>query len=208
MSSVPFVDPNEYIRPASLPVNDDALTDILQAWLVGLSGLPGCMVRPWWQVEPPQQPDIEENWIAIGIGDSDRDFDTYSAHVAGNNVPDPRVPGYNVTYRNQTLTIHVRSYGKDAQGNADAIWNNAQISQNRALLLQQGFALVRVEKPTVGTDIVKERWVPVWDFDMRLRRAVSLQYPIDDFASAGVTVTLDTDPPLVETIAVPQDVQS
>lgn len=68
-----------YLLPAKqfpLPGNL-SFRQFLQQIFVGLSGLPGDLVRPRWQPSPPKQPDIFINWLAIGITEVKPDANAY-----------------------------------------------------------------------------------------------------------------------------------
>lgn len=58
-----------YLFPAQPPPLPANLTfkQFLQTVFVGLSNLSGDLVRPSWQPNPPKQPDLYTNWMAIGI---------------------------------------------------------------------------------------------------------------------------------------------
>src|SRR5574340_383319 len=63
-----------YLSPdaSALPLEGDALDALLQGMVVGITGLPGAMVRPRWQSVVPKQPEPTVDWCAIGITTSDR----------------------------------------------------------------------------------------------------------------------------------------
>ena len=59
-----------YLQPApQFPQLPGELTfnQFLQQVFQGVSGLPGELVRPKWQVNPPKQPDLYTNWLAIAL---------------------------------------------------------------------------------------------------------------------------------------------
>lgn len=68
-----------YLLPAKqfpLPGNL-SFRQFLQQIFVGVSGLPGNLVFPRWQIAPPKQPDISTNWLAIGITEVKPDANAY-----------------------------------------------------------------------------------------------------------------------------------
>lgn len=185
-----------------LPLNDDALADFLQGWFAGLTGLDGTLVRPRWQLDPPQQPSRNITWMALGIKRRRRDFDIYKMHVGGNDQLDPPVAGYDITYRNEILEILCSVYGPYSDAIADLVWNGVAMSQNREALFGAGMGLIKVEDPYQVPELIKEKWLRRIDFEVHLRRAVSLQYPVLDIASATVEIISDT-PSFTDTITVP-----
>lgn len=198
--STTFILPSATLQQA----NDDALIDLLQSWFAGLANLPGTMVRPNWQEDPPPQPERNQDWLAIGIRSRRRDFDTFTKHISGDPTADPPIPGYDATYRNEILILQCRAYGPNSDAIAASVWNNAQLGQNRALLLENGMGLVRVEDPHQAADFVKERWVRVIDFEVHLRRAIALTYPVLDLESASIEIISDV-PPFTTTVEIELD---
>lgn len=59
-------------------VGNLSFTQFLQTVFVGMSGLPADLVRPDWQPNPPKQPDIFTNWLAIGLTVSRADDNAYT----------------------------------------------------------------------------------------------------------------------------------
>jgi len=96
-----------YIQPSSttrLP-KKLSLTQFIQTVLVGVSNLPGPMVRPKWQTEPGKQPNIRINWLAFGIEIAKPDANAYIASNTDLSV------GYQ---RHEELEVQCDLYGPDA----------------------------------------------------------------------------------------------
>lgn len=73
-----------YLLPANqfpLPANL-SFKQFLQQVFVGLSGLPGNLVFPRWQVAPPKQPDLYTNWMSIGVTSIKPDANGYTGVLA------------------------------------------------------------------------------------------------------------------------------
>ena len=96
------------------------LTQFIQTVLTGLSGLPGILCRPKWQVAPPQMPDITVNWLAFGIASSGADFNAYIAMNAENQT---------VFQRQEQLEVQVSIYGPAALEFVELIRDGFQIPQ-------------------------------------------------------------------------------
>ena len=186
------------------PLNDNELQDLLQLWFAGVTSLNPSLVRPLWQEDPPETPPHDTTWLAFGIKGRPRDFDAYQKHVAG--IPDsgnaPAVPGHTKTYRNEELRIGCVAYGPQSDAVSAAVWNNGRMAQNRELLRKNGIGLIAVEDATPGAEYIKSKYVRRVDFDVRLRRAVSLLYPILDVVGAEIVLLTDV-PESTTTIEVP-----
>jgi hypothetical protein len=57
-----------YLVPTTpLPLDDEILHRRISNLIAGITGLPGNLVRPRWQPNPPQIPAPETNWVAVGV---------------------------------------------------------------------------------------------------------------------------------------------
>jgi len=69
------------------PLMDAALDAVFQALVVGITGLPGTLVRPRWQPVPPTQPSVTTNWAAIGVTTNAADAGLRSSMTAPAQAP-------------------------------------------------------------------------------------------------------------------------
>jgi hypothetical protein len=77
-----------YLYPAPsapLPANLSFL-EFLQQVFVSLSGLPGNLVFPRWQLNPPKQPDACVDWMAVGVQSITPDANAYVGTIPSTNA--------------------------------------------------------------------------------------------------------------------------
>lgn len=185
-----------YLVPTSVngDLNDDALQDFLQGIVVGVTGLAGDLVRPRFQVEPPNPPDAGTSWAAIGPGPREREH--YSAIVEKN--------GSAVAIRNRIIQVLVSFYGPQAETNGELLAMGLEIAQNRETMKASGFNLVSgVEGPTIAPALIKSQWYYRVDYTFKVRQQQQYTYPILTLKSAQATLeaqspgsTQPTDEPI------------
>lgn len=177
-----------YLAPSSIggDVNDQALQTFIQAVVVGITGLPGNLVRPRWQQEPPNIPDVGINWAAIGPGQRERD--PFAAVVQGAN---------NTTViRNRVVEILCSFYGPAAEATGELLAMGFEVPQNREALTYvsgqwTGFNLVSgVSGPVIAPALLKGRWYRKADYSFRVRQQQKYTYPVLTVESATGIVEL------------------
>lgn len=168
-----------YIQPQDAPpLEGQALTQFLQAWFVGLSGIDPTLVRPRWQADPSNIPTAGEFWAAFGI--RKRLADTYGIveHLPNANGG----LGADLRMRHETIDILISFYDLGVNGYADAlaalVADNVLIEQNRWPLDQNGFGVYEVKDATPVPSLFKERWQYRVDLSVTLRRQIRRTYPI------------------------------
>jgi hypothetical protein len=190
MSTAPTIRPPfGYVAPANKngEFNDAILNQFLNTLVVGLTGLPGPLVRPRWQPEPPNEPDFNTDWSAIGVVRRTRDVFAFqgSIHVGDALTPMQRV------IRNQILETIASFYGPNAESNSELFAMGLSEAQNREGLFLNGFGLVEVQESLTVPALIKERWLSGVDVPFRMRRQQIYDYPNPDLAAANGTLTLD-----------------
>jgi hypothetical protein len=178
-----------FILPSPQPPELDTtppglnFVQFVQQLLVGLSELPGNLVRPEWQIEPPKQPDLAVNWLAFGLGSAEADFNAFVTTGAD---------GVSSLQRNELIPIRVSVYGPDAYDIVALVRDGFQLTQNLASLRQAnvGYAY---ESPAVHMpDLYNERWYNRWIIEIFVRRQILRTYPILSFISAHGTIYTQT----------------
>lgn len=188
--------------PAPVPLNGLSLNNFLQAWVVGITGLSGTLVRPRWQPEPPIIPLAATAWASIGIQNRDGDSFPFVGHDGDGNNGN----GLDQIIRNEELDLLCSFYDLGTNGMADfyaeLMRDGAIIAQNRAYLQAQNFDLGFVGKIIIVPSLLKQRWMYRVDLPIQVRRQVVRQYPVLNLESiagsiisdAGVTVGLSGPP--------------
>lgn len=169
------------LLPLASILDDEALIDFLQETVAGVSGLPGQLVRPRWQAEPPNLPDFGTDWAAIGI--TDREADTYPVIEH-----DPTGQGADRLIRHERLDLLCSFYGPHAGSLAALLRDGLFIAQNREALLLVGMALVEVSGSTRAPALVKERYTDRTDITVTLRREIRRTYPVLNLLSAQLAL--------------------
>jgi hypothetical protein len=167
-----------YILPSSttaLP-NGLSLVQFIQTIFVGLTGLPGTLVRPLWQVEPPKQPDLKVNWMGMGIDVSTPDANSY---VNTNS------DGLVISQRHETLEISCHIYGPNALENAGLIRDGFQIQTNLEALTLANMGFVEVGPMRHLPDLINERYIDRIIMSTFIRREIQRVYPIPTVVSAS-----------------------
>lgn len=152
------------------------MLQFIQTLIVGLSGLKGPLVRPNWQPEPPQQPDINTNWIGLGVEQNAADASAYLGLDDAGKVD---------MLRFETLNVQLQIYGPKCEEVYGEVRDGLQIPQNRIALYQ---ANMNFKEFLVGRhvpDLVNQRWVDRVLCSVVLVRQIQRTYPVLTFLSAS-----------------------
>ncbi len=164
----------------------DPFTDILQEWLVGITGFTATLVRPRWQPTPPDQPTLDTDWCAVGIV---------------SDAPEPGFPsiehigdgdGSDLLRRHRVLDVLASFYGPHADYYASLAADNAYIGENNWRLEAVGASLISVDDLRVVPDLWQTQWVRRVDVPIRIRRAKQREYPVKNILSAAGSVGSDS----------------
>ena len=172
-----------YLGPAQpYPPDDDELVDILHDVIAGVTGLSPALVRPSWQPESPNIPDINVNWC--GFGTSGESFDWMPAieHIGDGD-------GHDELHRNIESVIHVTFYGPNAARYAALLRDGLFIEQNAANLRAMSMAVVEVQEFILTPELFRDdRWYNRADLDFTIRREVVRRYEVLNILKAEGTV--------------------
>lgn len=185
-----------YLSPSSTggDLNDAALMQLLQQVVVGIVGLPGNMVRPRWQAEPPNIPDFGTNWAAIGPGTRRRDS---FSHVKPNGTD-------TTVIRNRVMDILCSFYGPLAEANSEILAMGLEVAQNREAMQLAGFNIIGgAGDSTIVPVLIKQRWQYRVDVPFTIRQQQQYTYSVLDLLSMQGTAYLQPpgDTVITETIS-------
>jgi len=177
-----------YIKPTSgQPLEDADLEDFFQTMLVGLTGLPGALVRPRWQPTPPKQPEPDVDWCAFGVTPSKPDAGPAIIH-------DGTGTGRDIVQRHEELELMCSFYGPHGSAIAALARDGAAMPQNNGMLRAGNMSVVRTGEIRAAPDLVNQQWVRRYDMTITVRRQIQRIYPTLNFESAEVRITTDTGP--------------
>lgn len=187
-----------YLAPtAPVPPEDEALDDLLQELVAGVTGLPGSMVRPRWQPKVPKQPEPNENWCAMGIPRQANDASPAIQHDGNGDGID----GY---IRHQEIDLLCSFYGPAAKGYAQRLADGMSIPQNSEQLALNGMKFVRASDIQAAPALINQQWNRRYDLTLTLRRKITRTYPVLNLLSAEVQSTTDSVPPVAATTNIHQ----
>lgn len=148
-----------WVLPGPGP-DEYALENALHDMVCGLTGLPGPMVRPRWQPNPPKTPGADQNWCAFGIVNEGAPGGT-AWHQGGAT----HVEIY------ERLVVMCSFYGPEARALARALRDGLYVEQNRAMLRDlANLAFVEAGDIVPAPDLVNLRWIRRQDITITLTR--------------------------------------
>jgi len=173
-----------FIRPEAVPtpLEDNALIDAMQATVVGCTGLPGELVRPRDQPEPPNLPDFSLNWASLGLSVTDSDVFAYIRQIDDENIE---------LEHDQEITLLAIFYGTQAQSYVGLLRDGLQIEQNRFPLGALGVKLVSTGRERHIPALLKEIWQQRYDLPVVWRRRVRRVYK--SASVIGANIGLDNE---------------
>ena len=174
------------------PLEGEALLVFLQSVVVGITGLPGNMVRPRWQPEAPNIPQTVTAWAAIGV--NLKPSDTFAATI---HQPDANGgQGQDLLVRTEELELDCSFYDTGSTGLADMyvalLRDGLSIAQNRETLQLNNMGLISVSTPTPVPVVLKRRWLYRVDCSVGIRQLVTRAYPVLNLTQAAIDVVAET----------------
>ena len=172
-----------YLAPAvtSPPLEDDALSAVFQQLIVGITGLPGPMVRPRWQPTVPKQPEPSVNWCALGVTALPPDAGPAITH-------DPGGDGTDIYVRHQTINVLATFYGPACGLNSQTLLDGLAIPQNLEQLKANDMQSVTEGDRRAAPEFVNQQWIRRYDVTLVFRRKITRTYAVRNLNSASASV--------------------
>lgn len=168
-----------YLAPSSaLPPEDDAFDNVIQALVVGVTALPGNLVRPRWQPTPPPQPESTVNWCAIGV--KEEDVQRGRAQITHDGADNGGL-GSDTLQVNDEVEVLASFYGPNARQFANLFRDGLQVPQNREALALQGYRIPQMPTPGLFIpEIINQVTYRRVDMTFRITRANVTVWPIEN----------------------------
>jgi hypothetical protein len=178
-----------YLYATNSGLEGQGLQRAIQQWIVGVTGLDGALVRPRWQLEPPNVPEDGQVWVAFGLGNASVENYPYVEH-------DPTGDGKDTLQRHERFEVLCSAYDLGSTGLADETLSlfrdGIAIPQNLEGLRQSGISLIEVGDMISVPVLLKQRWYYRVDMTVVLRRQITREYAVLNVVSAsGEVLTSD-----------------
>ena len=161
-----------YILPdGGVVPNDQDLEDIFQAFIKGVTGLSGQMVRPRFQEKPPPVPAIGVDWVAFGVKSQRSDDGPYFNQHDENAI----------SIRHEVIDIALSFYGNHGQHFAKLFVDSTAIPQNIDQLKPHKIKFIGVGEVLTAPDLINEQYVHRFDVNATFRRKTERTYAIQSF---------------------------
>ena len=179
-----------FLSPLSTPapLEDQALADFFQQYVAGITGIAGNLVRPRWQAEPPNIPQVGVTWASIGVMSREADVFAYTEHSPAGN-------GSDKLQRHEIFNMLVSFYGDNADSMMSSFRDGMQIAQNREILTLNNMGLMSSEDIIAVPSIIKEKWLYRVDMRFKIKRQILRTYSVETLLSADIKLYEDTPPP-------------
>lgn len=158
-----------YIIPSGDVLYDQSLEDIFQAFIKGVTGLPGKMVRPRYQNPPPTMPNVGENWVAFNVKSTFAD-DSPSFAISLTE---------NKSSRHEELELFLSFYGEQGAHYANLFKDGTAIPQNIANLKPNKINFIECRKILMVPDFLNQQYVHRYDVVAIFTRRTSRSYALD-----------------------------
>jgi hypothetical protein len=175
------------------------IEDVLQALIVGITGICGTLVRPRWQPSPPDEPGPQADWCAFGITRHDpHNFPVIRHHGAvavGDSLTDSdsndEGDGYDEITDLETLTVLASFYGPRHMDLARTFRVGLHVPQNRKILLEHNMNFTRAGSIVPVPALIAMQWRARADLSLTFQLMTSRTYAVLNLQQMDGTLVSD-----------------
>lgn len=185
-----------YLLPADAlaPEEDAELDALFQDAVRNITGLPGSLVRPRWQENPPKQPEPGVDWCAIGVMVQEPDAGPALIQEGDGS-------GATRSERHEEIEVLATFYGPHRSAFAGKLRDGIGIPQNMEALQTSAIGFVGCGPIRAAPERVNQQWIRRSDMLLRFRRKATRRYEVRNIAAADIHLFDDTH--IDEVITVP-----
>jgi hypothetical protein len=180
-----------YLSPLAFAVNDNALADIIQEFIVGVTLLDGEYVRPAWQSNPYIIPTNGTDWCAFSLGNFVAG-QAYQVQAASGNDTNVKME------QCENFDVSCSFYGANCQRYAAVVRDGLQIAQNREALWLQGISITGGVQIVHVPELINDVWHDRCDIVIAMGRKVNADYAVLHFVGAAGTINTDAPETVTE----------
>lgn len=162
-------------------LSGDNLRNLLQEFVVGLTGLSGNVVIPRWQPEPVNVPDRAITWVSLGL--SNRNPNSFPSIV---HHPDGE--GFDQLISHQELELTLTFYGPQADYYCGRFRDGVFVEQNREILILNSIEVVDIGNQINTAELIKNIYTSRYDISISLRQKIIRKYPILNVLEPSFTI--------------------
>ena len=177
-----------YLTPAgsALPAQDADLDDLMQAVVVGITGLDGAMVRPRWQPVAAKMPEPDTDWCALGVTVEDADAGPAIIHSSAGAGSDTYI-------RHENIQVLASFYGPHGMSYASQLRDGIAIPQNtESLRATDTSVVIGGETIRAVPELINQQWLRRYDLVLNFRRKVTRTYAVQNITSVAGRLIDDT----------------
>lgn len=186
-----------YVLPsAPEPINDDALENFFNIAFSSILGIDSTLVRPRWQILPPNQPNNSTTWLSFGIERTTPQVNDLVAYLYTDGaMTQSWYEEYSILcsfYGPAMGTLATRlKAGLSLAQNRDAIsYNFSSVVGPPEVdtITSNGIVFVNCTEPRNVSILINNIWQKKVDMFIIFRRQVEFTYPIDSITQVGATL--------------------
>lgn len=170
-----------YLKPDVTEITIEQVEQVIHDLILGLTDIPGDLIRPVWQEEQPQQPTILTNWCAFGFTEFRNQWLPIKDYSSGTQMT-----------MMEFFTCALWMYGPQAVNNCALIRDSLFISRNREALLAVGTKFIDTSAIRRIPELINTKMYERAYMEIELVRGVYRNYNIQEITGGSVALQTAT----------------